>query len=407
VEAKTGALKGRRILLLHPHMVLPGGALNYMLKLAEQLQARGVTVGILTLQADRRKYAGIDGIELLVLDGPLTSSLVYWLLLPFWQRKINRQIQDWQPDMLVPQVFPANWWAWLYRKRNEALPIAWICQEPSAFIHSLAWINALRPRWKSLLAKTLRPLLARVDVALVRQGDRNIANSHFTAAAFARIYGFAANAVACPGIDFAAFASADEPKMEQIITVARLTKFKRVDFLLEVFSAVLQTHPGLTYHIVGTGEEEAALQEQARLLGLSGQVVFHGPATDLELKELYRRARLFLHGSVDEPFGMAPLEAIASGTPVVAHRSGGPAEFVTEACGELVDSLEVAEWARSVIACLDRFDGSTDDQRRVRECARRFDWEVSLQPAVEVIAGLCAEKRRMAPSPAEPSTGSP
>ena len=390
----TKALAGKRILLLHPHMVLPGGALYYMLRLAEQLQARGATVGILTLQADQRKYVEVEGVEMLVMGGPLTSSLVYWLLLPYWQWQIGRQIRAWRPEVIVPQVFPANWWGWLYKRHDRGMPLVWICQEPSAFIHSPAWIRALRPWWKSLLARVLRPLLARVDVALVRQGDRNIANSHFTAAAFARVYGFAADAVACPGIDFAAFNGANEPKRAEIITVARLTKFKRVDFLLEVFSAVLQAHPGLTYHIVGTGEEEAALREQAKRLGLTWQVVFHGPATDLELKELYRRARLFLHGSVDEPFGMAPLEAIASGTPVVAHRSGGPAEFVTTACGELVDSLEVAAWARAIVACLDRFDGSTEDRGRVRECARRFDWEVSLQPAVEVIAGLCAGEKK-------------
>jgi len=383
------------VLLLHPHMVLPGGALNYMLRLAEQLQSRGATLGILTLQVDRRKYAGIEGVEMLVMGGPLTSSLAYWLLLPSWQRQIDRQIRAWKPDVLVPQVFPANWWGWLYKRKCRGVPLAWICQEPSAFIHSPAWISALRPWWKSLLARILRPLLARMDVALARYGDRNIANSHFTAAAFARVYGFAADAVACPGIDFASFTCAGGPKRPEIITVARLTKFKRVDFLLEVFSAVLRRHPDLTYHIVGTGEEEAALRERARQLGLNEQVVFHGPATDAELRDIYRQARLFLHGSVDEPFGMAPLEAIASGTPVVAHRSGGPAEFVTVDCGKLVDSLEVADWARAVGACLDEFDGSGDGPERVRECARRFDWAVSLQPAVEVIAGLCtAEKQQ-------------
>ena len=387
-------LRGVRILLLFPHMSMPGGALSYTLRLAKKLSDEAAEVAILVLKADSGAGALPAGVQVISLHGPLTSSLRYWLLLPFWQGKINRAIAAWQPDLLVPQVFPSNWWGWLYRRCCQQTALVWVCHEPSAFIHSLAWINALRPRWKSLLAKTLRPLLARVDVALVRQGDRNIANSHFTAAAFARVYGFAADAVACPGIDFAAFASADEPKRAEIITVARLTKFKRVDFLLEVFSAVLQTHPGLTYHIVGTGDEEVALREQARLLGLSGQVVFHGPATDLKLKELYRRARLFLHGSVDEPFGIAPLEAIASGTPVVAHRSGGPAEFMTVACGELVDSLEVAAWARASVACLDRFDGSAENQVQVRECARRFDWAVSLQPAVEVIAGLCAGEKK-------------
>ncbi len=119
---KGQKLRGKRVLLLHPHMVLPGGALNYMLKLGEQLRAQGATVGILTLQVDRQKYGDIDGVELLVIKGPLTSALSYWLLFPYWQMKINRQIREWQPEVLVPQVFPANWWAWLYKRTGKAHP---------------------------------------------------------------------------------------------------------------------------------------------------------------------------------------------------------------------------------------------------------------------------------------------
>ena len=120
----------RRVLLLIHHLVLPGGAANYMLKLAEQLRDHGATVGILTLQADRQRYRDLGGVELLVVEGPLTSSLRYWLLFPFWQRKIHRWIRRWQPDVLVPQGFPANWWSWIYKVRNRQTPVAWVCPGP-------------------------------------------------------------------------------------------------------------------------------------------------------------------------------------------------------------------------------------------------------------------------------------
>ncbi len=237
-----------------------------------------------------------------------------------------------------------------------------------------------------------------MDVSLVRYSDRNIANSHFTAAAFKRIYGVAANAIAYPGIDFSSLACAYQDKDPVIITVARLTKFKRVDFLLEVFKAILGQRPELIYHIVGTGEEETALRERARQLGVAAQVIFHGNAKNEELSRLYRRASLFLHGSVDEPFGMAPLEAIACGTPVVAHCSGGPAEFVAPGCGRLIATLEVADWARESLACLDELRNDPGLPIRLQEYARRFDWEVSLQPAVEIIAGLCVADNKAANS---------
>ena len=208
--------------------------------------------------------------------------------------------------------------------------------------------------------------------------------------------------IACPGIDFHAFAGEGRRQERAILTVARLTRFKRVDFLLKVFKEVLTAYPDLTYHIVGTGEEESALRDLARQLGVESRVVFHGAASDAALLELYRRSTLFLHGSIDEPFGMAPLEAIACGTPVVAHRSGGPAEFVTAECGRLVDSLEVADWAAEITAYVEDLFANPDFPVRVRECARRFDWSVSLRPAVEVIAGLCGGSKSKAATESSP-----
>jgi glycosyltransferase involved in cell wall biosynthesis len=384
------ALKGARILLLYPTLVAPGGAMSYTLHLAEQLLAQGARVAILTMRVDRSMFDPPAGLEVISLSGPLTSSLYYWLLLPLWQRRINRAITAWRPDVLFPQVFPANWWGWLYKQRRPGLKLAWMCQEPSAFIHSLAWIRALRPWWKSLLALVLRPLLAVVDVFLVRNCDQVIVNSRFTAAELERVYGIAPDGIAYPGIDFPAFAGEGWQKERALITVARLTKFKRVDFLLEVFREVLRGYPDLMYHIVGQGEEELHLRELVSKMGLESRVVFHGAVTDAVLVGLNRKATLFLHGSIGEPFGMAPLEAIACGTPVVAHQSGGPKEFVTEECGRLIASLAVEDWAREISGYLDVLFSHPDFPGRVRECASRFDWLRTLRPAVEIIAALCA-----------------
>lgn len=380
----------RRVLLILHHMALPGGAMNYTLRLAENLIAKGADVAILTMRSDPQLFRKPDGVEIISLEGPITSSLAFWAFFPYWQRKFNQAITAWQPDVIVPQVFPANWWGWLYKRRHPETKLAWVCHEPSAFIHSLAWIRALHPLWKSLLARVLRPILSVVDVALVRYSDQIITNSRFTKAEVERVYGLVADGIAYPGIDFPAYACNNWQKERALITVARLTKFKRVDFLLKVFKEVLKVHPGLTYHIVGTGDEEKTLRELARQLGVADRVTFHGAAADAALVELYRCSSLFLHGSIDEPFGMTPLEAIACGTPVVAHKSGGPMEFVTTECGRLVDSKEVTDWAREIAAYLDDLFAHPEFPARVRECARRFDWPQALGPAVEVILGLCS-----------------
>ena len=382
-------LGGKRVLLLFPHMVTPGGALFYALRLAGQLREQGAVVAILTLQIDRAAFDLPAGVEVISLDGPLTSSLGYWLLLPYWQARINRAIIAWRPDVLVPQVFPTNWWGWLYKRQHRDMKLVWVCHEPSAFIHSQAWIRALRPWWKSLLARSLRPVLARIDVSLSRYCDRIVANSRFTAAEMERVYAILPDGIARPGIDLQKFSREDHPKERSLLTVARLTRFKRIDFLLEVFAAVLKVHPELTYFIVGTGEDEALLRQQAERLGLGARVNFCGALDASQLTELYQRSSLFLHGSVDEPFGMAPLEAIACGTPVVAHNSGGPREFVTQECGRLVDSLEHSEWACEIAAYLELLAADPHFPQRVQECARPFDWQFSLRPALQVIGDLC------------------
>jgi glycosyltransferase involved in cell wall biosynthesis len=389
--AETESLIGTRVLILFPHMVMSGGALNYMLKLANQLSDRGATVGILTMKVDPGRFPVPPGVDVISLEGPLTSSLRYWALLPFWQLRLNRAIAAWMPDLLIPQVFPSNWWGWLYKRKHPEVKLAWVCQEPSAFIHSHAWIMALKPWWKSRMAMTLRPLLAALDIHLARFSDRVIANSRFTATEVERVYRIQADAIACPGIEFPATRDGDVRKERSLITVARLTKFKRIDFLLEVFAEVLKSHPELTYHIVGTGEDAAPLQERALYLGIASRVIFHGSVDGQTLDGLYRSSCLFLHGSVNEPFGMAPLEAISWGTPVVAHKSGGLTEFVTDRCGRLINSLEVGTWAEEIGAYLGFLSTHPEVSEQVRDAARSFDWRISLRPAVEVIAGLGEE----------------
>jgi glycosyltransferase involved in cell wall biosynthesis len=164
--------------------------------------------------------------------------------------------------------------------------------------------------------------------------------------------------------------------------------------LLKVFARVKKQRPELVYHIVGDGDESEELHYLAQKLDIADSVVFHGRLSHAELAALSRRMLLFLHGGVNETFGMAPLEAIACGTPVVAHKSGGPQEFVNEDCGRLIESLEEADWAKEIDDYVDILLAGGNSPLQVQECARRFEWRLSLRPAMEVIAGLCSERKQ-------------
>jgi len=375
-------LAGKRMLILFPHLTTPGGAGNYAIQLAGVLAVHGATVGILTLRLDPTKYAPPAGVEMITINGPVTSSMMYWLLLPYWQMRIHRKITAWRPDVLLPQVFPSNWWGWFYKRLHQSPRVVWVCQEPSAFIHSPAWIEALVPFWKRYLAVVLRPLLSRVDLYLSSFCDAVAANSQYTAGQVENVYGVTPDAIAYPAIDVSVFYPGVTEGRTGIVTVAKLTRFKRVDFLMRVFALVLQQHPGLTYHIVGRGEELEALKSLAAELGIVPQVVFHSNLDNEELAELHRRSLLFLHGSVEEPFGMAPLEAIACGTPAIAHRSGGPKEFISDGCGRLIDSLSEDEWCDQICRFLEMLRSNRSYFEHVAECAQEYTWDKTLLPIV-------------------------
>jgi hypothetical protein len=97
-----------------------------------------------------------------------------------------------------------------------------------------------------------------------------------------------------------------------------------------------------------------------------------------------------LHGAFNEPFGMAPLEAIASGTPVVAHKSGGLQEFISERSGKMVDSDDPKIWGKVCADYLELILAQPDFHNEVRASARQFDWNITLKPALEIIAKVAA-----------------
>jgi glycosyltransferase involved in cell wall biosynthesis len=113
--------------------------------------------------------------------------------------------------------------------------------------------------------------------------------------------------------------------IKRVLIVSRVDPIKRVDLLLDC----LDRHPGLAaleFRVLGTGWELAALRERARLG--NPNVTFVGFSADVP-GEL-ARADLLLHLCAVEPFGLAILEAMAAGVPVLVPDRGGAGALVEE-----------------------------------------------------------------------------
>jgi len=383
-------LEKKRVMMLFPHMVTPGGALIYTLQLAGQLSRRGSRVSILTLCHDRERIDTPGNVEIIAHShGPVTSSISFWLLYPFWQRWLNRKIRQWRPDILISHVFPSNWWGWLAKRAMPEIPMLWICHEPSAFIHSKRWIHALQPVWKSRMARMFRPFLAYADKRFSGYGDAIVANSRFTAEQVRAVYNRQVAGIACPGVDIEDFLRRNTSRRNLLLTVAHLSGFKRIDFLLKVFAVILCKSPGLRFSIVGHGEKKADLKQLAEKLNILENVDFCGRLSRKKIASMYSRARLYLHGSIGEPFGMALVEALASGCPVIAHASGGPKEIITPGTGILLDTLDPEAWGNAILDFFTQSDSQMPELCRQR--AADFSWDATAVSVISVCEKILAD----------------
>jgi N-acetyl-alpha-D-glucosaminyl L-malate synthase BshA len=149
---------------------------------------------------------------------------------------------------------------------------------------------------------------------------------------------------------------------------------KRVDDVVRIFAAVRQHVPQALLVLIGDGPERSRVETLLRELGLGEAACFLGK--QLAFAEVVAQADVFLMPSAIESFGLAALEALACGVPVVASRTGGVPEVIADGeVGYLCPVGDVAAMAQAVIALLDdqvRHDRMAHAARaRVEELFRR------------------------------------
>ncbi|ADD42035.1 glycosyl transferase group 1 [Stackebrandtia nassauensis DSM 44728] len=182
------------------------------------------------------------------------------------------------------------------------------------------------------------------------------------------------------GVDARVFAVEDTvPDREAgpvVVSAGRLVHEKGVQDLIDAAAILREKHPGLRVLIAGEGPHEEELRDQAVRRGLEDTVEFLGFVEGAALPRLLGGADCFAIPSRYEPFGMVALEAAAAGTPVVAGRSGGLAEFIVDGETGLTHTPARPEELAEAIS---RVLSEPELARRLRDGGRamvsqRFGW---------------------------------
>jgi len=204
-------------------------------------------------------------------------------------------------------------------------------------------------------------------LAYLRRWDRQAADGvdHFIAISqevrrrIAQVYGREA-VIIYPPVDTERYAPAGRVG-DYYLMLGRLVPYRRIDLLIEAFNRL-----GLPLVIAGDG------RDRQRLEALAGPTItFLGYVPDEDVPDLMARCRAFLFPG-EEDFGIAPIQAMAAGRPVIAYAAGGALDTVVPGTGVHFSRQSVP----AIMAAVRNFGPDDVDVTFIRNHARRFDRSV-------------------------------
>lgn len=171
-----------------------------------------------------------------------------------------------------------------------------------------------------------------------------------------------------PPVNVSKFYVANDPS-DWFLMVGRLVAYKRFDLGVKAFNKL-----GLPLKVVGIGPEMKKLRNLASRVSRSqaSRVEFLGFVSDDQLADLYSKAQALVFPQ-EEDFGIVPLEAMASGRPVIAFRGGGAVETVVEGKTGLFFDEQTVD---SIAYVVKNFDSHKFKPEDCRKQAEKFDMEV-------------------------------
>jgi glycosyltransferase involved in cell wall biosynthesis len=261
----------------------------------------------------------------------------------------------------------------------DALHVCY-CHTPMRYVWNMYHEYRERAGWMArLLMPTLTHYLRMWDVTSAARVDSFVANSATVARRINRYYNMDA-AVIYPPVDTDAFSVVATSELADYYLMAgELVRYKRPELAVQAFNKMK-----LNLVIIGGGE---MLEELRRLAGPTITIMGQQPFD--VLKEHYAKCRALIFPG-EEDFGMVPVEAMASGRPVVAFGKGGATETVKDGVTGIYFNEQTVE---AICSAVSRLGDMQIDPQAIAQHAKQFGRDQFFERMRAHIDGLLAQKR--------------
>lgn len=234
------------------------------------------------------------------------------------------------------------------------------CHTPTRYLWSDAY-NYIEELNQPRIIKKLLPLvlhkLRMWDLFAAQRVDYFIANSHYIKKRIRKYYNKPAHVI-YPPVNVEQYRTSKNIK-DYYIIVSRLRPYKKVDLAIRAFNEL-----GLPLIVIGSGEEYNKLKKLAR-----SNIKLLGEVSEEKKIQLLSQAKAFIHPQVED-FGIAAVEAMAAGRPVIAYNEGGATETVID--GQTGVLYDEQSWECLVHTIL-KFDHTEFDSEVIRNHANKFN----------------------------------
>ncbi|MBN1688968.1 MAG: FkbM family methyltransferase [Candidatus Omnitrophica bacterium] len=259
---------------------------------------------------------------------------------------------------------------------------------PALFHDELENDGEAKPLVSKIVSIWYKPAIALFHYLWKKEADKNfprcchgtvLANSYFSAEKIFMAYGYEAK-VFYPAIDLERFVMAPTgpERGNFVLTVGSLTANKGHAFVVRALSLIPKDKRPRWVVVVDCCREERRKNLIRLCENLEVQVEIRERVSEKELCELYGTAKVFVYGSRLEPFGMAPLEAMAMGLPVVAVKSGGVRETVLDGEVGFLSDFDPQEFASKVLKLIKEEDLWKSMSQKGKQYVRdKWNWEIA------------------------------